>query len=85
MLSGKVLTATQLGKSRVSVSIFDAPSIQSYVRSARFDVSPVLSINRVHLGEFVHVGQEDVDFDDLFDASASGFQNLRQVLDALVL
>lgn len=56
-----------------------------YVRSARLDVAPVGAVDLVHLGKVAHVGQEDVDLDDLLQASAGSLEDGRQVLDALVL
>jgi hypothetical protein len=44
-----------------------------------------LCVNRVHLGEFIHIIDEDVDLDDLVNRRAGGFENGAQVLDALVL
>lgn len=55
------------------------------VRPAWLDIPPVLHVDRVHLGKVVHVGQEDVDLDDLVDARAGGLEDVGQVLDALVL
>lgn len=54
-------------------------------RPARLDIAPVGGIDLVHFGKVIHVGEEDVDLDDLFNARASGFEDGREVLDALVL
>ena len=48
-------------------------------------VDEVLLVLVVHGGEVCHVGQEDVDLDDLVDAGAGSLEDLGQVLDALVL
>lgn len=56
-----------------------------YLRSAGLDVAPVGAVDLVHLGKVGHVGQEDVDLDDLFERGAGGLENGRQVLDALML
>jgi hypothetical protein len=37
------------------------------LRAARLDVSPVLSVDLIHLCEIGHVGKEDVHFDDMLD------------------
>jgi hypothetical protein len=54
-------------------------------RSAGLDLAPVGAVDLVHLGKVGHVGQEDVDLDDLVERGAGGFENGRQVLDALML
>lgn len=54
-------------------------------RPAGLDVAPVRAVHLVHLGKVAHVGQEDVDLDDLFEAGAGGLEDGGQVLDALVL
>lgn len=54
-------------------------------RSARLDIAPVGGVDFVHLGKVIHAGEEDVDLDDLVEAGASGLEDSRQVLDALVL
>lgn len=58
---------------------------QMNLRSAGLDVAPVGAVDLVHLGKVAHVGQEDVDLDDLLEAGAGGFEDGGQVLDALVL
>jgi hypothetical protein len=54
-------------------------------RPARLHITPVLHVDRVHLGEVIHVGQEDIDLDDLVDIGTGFLENVAQVLDALVL
>lgn len=55
------------------------------LRSAGLDVAPVGAVDLVHLGKVGHVGEEDVDLDDLLEGGAGGLEDGRQVLDALVL
>lgn len=38
-----------------------------HIRAGRLDVSPVLGVDFVHFGKVGHVGEEDVDLDDLVD------------------
>jgi hypothetical protein len=54
-------------------------------RSARLDVSPVRGVDLIHLGKVVHVGQEDVDLDDIAEIGSGSLKDCAQVLDALVL
>lgn len=54
-------------------------------RSAGLDIAPVLHVNGVHLSKVIHVGQEDIDLDDLCDIGAGLLEDVGQVLDALVL
>lgn len=56
-----------------------------YSRPAWLDISPVCHVYFVHRGKVIHVGEEDIDFDDFINVCSSSFQNCRQVLDALVL
>lgn len=55
------------------------------LRAAGLDIAPVGAVDLVHLGKVGHVGDEDVDLDDLFEGGAGGLENGFQVLDALVL
>lgn len=55
------------------------------LRSAGLDVAPVGAVDLVHLGKVGHVGEEDVDLDDLFEGGTGLLEDGRQVLDALVL
>jgi hypothetical protein len=55
------------------------------LRSAWLDITPVLGVDRVHCVKVVHVGQEDVDLDDLGDVCSGSLKDIGQVLDALVL
>ena len=50
---------------------------------ARRLVGEPLFIFTVHLGKVLHIDQEDIDLDDLLDATASGLEDGRQVLAAL--
>lgn len=45
----------------------------------------VLAVNFVHIAELFHVGNEDIELDDLITARPSGFEHGCQVLDDLVL
>jgi hypothetical protein len=44
-----------------------------------------LHVHGVHLGEVIHVRQEDIDLDDLGDVGAGLLEDVGQVLNALVL
>lgn len=55
------------------------------IRPDGLDLPPVLLVHRVHLGKVVHVGQEHVDLDHLVDVGARRFEDVGEVLDALVL
>lgn len=54
-------------------------------RPCRFDISPILHIHLVHLGEVVDVRQEDVDFNDFFQTGSGSFEYHSEVLNALML
>lgn len=49
------------------------------------DLAPVLRVDLVHGGKVGHVGDEDIDLDDVLDGGASSLEDGLQVLDALVL
>lgn len=55
------------------------------LRPAGLNIAPVGHVDLVHGGKVIHVGEEDVDLDDIVDGGARGLKNGRQVLDALVL
>ena len=55
------------------------------VRPAGLDVASVGRVDLVHLGKVLHVGEPDVDLDDLLEGGASGLEDGLEVLDALVL
>lgn len=44
-----------------------------------------MRIDGIHVGEFVHIVNENVDFDDFVDRSTRCFEDMSQVFDALVL
>lgn len=50
-----------------------------------FDISPILHIHLVHLGEVVDVRQENVDFNNFLQTGSSGFKHDAEVLDTLML
>lgn len=54
-------------------------------RSYGLDITPVGAVDLVHLGKVGHVGEEDVDLDDVVEVGAGGLEDGGQVLDALVL
>lgn len=56
-----------------------------HIRACGLNVSPVLRVDFVHFGKVGHVGEEDVDLDDLVDVRAGRLENGAEVLDALVL
>lgn len=45
----------------------------SISRSAGFDIAPVLAVDLVHGGKVIHVGQEDIDLDDLENVGSGSF------------
>lgn len=55
------------------------------LRAARLDIAPIGHVHLVHLGKVVHVGEKDVDLDDLVDTSARSLEDGGQVFDALML
>lgn len=71
--------------SRQTLAELQKVTVTNNLRSAGLDITPVGGVNLVHLGKVVHVGEEDVDLDDLLQAGAGGLKNGREVLDALVL
>lgn len=83
VFKGNVLTATHLD--RVSVIPENVQQSSRYVRPAWLNITPVLHINRVHIGKVIHIRQEHIDLDDLVDIRSGGFEDMGQVLNALVL
>ena len=67
----------------LALLVFQPASL--HVRPAGLDVAPVGLVDLVHGGEVVHIGEEDVDLDDVLDGGAGLLEDGRQVLDALVL
>jgi hypothetical protein len=57
-------------------------SLDSNAAASRLVGEPLLVLG-VHIGKVVHVGQEDIDLDDLGDVGASGLNNGLEVLAAL--
>lgn len=53
-------------------------------RSTGLDLAPVSFVDFVHSAEVGHIGEEDVDLDDLIDVRAGSFEHDGEVLDALV-
>lgn len=56
-----------------------------YSRPARLHIAPVGAVNLIHLGKVVHVGEEDIDLDDIVDVGASLLEDSTEVLDTLML
>lgn len=56
-----------------------------YIRPAWLNITPVLRINRIHIGKVIHIRQEHIDLDDLVDIRSGGFEDMGQVFNALVL
>ena len=54
-------------------------------RPAGLNIAPVGGVDLVHGSKVVHVGEEDIDLDDVVNGGASSLQDGSQVLDALVL
>ena len=59
--------------------------LDCHARAAGFHIPPVLLVGLVHLGEERHVREEDVDFEDGFEAAVGGLQDRGEVLDGAVL
>jgi hypothetical protein len=59
--------------------------LDRHTRAAGFHIPPVLLVGLVHLGEERHVREEDVDFEDGFEAAVGGLQDRGEVLDGAVL
>jgi hypothetical protein len=59
--------------------------LDRHARAAGFHIPPVLLVGLVHLGEERHVREEDVDFEDGFEAAVGGLQDRGEVLDGAVL
>lgn len=59
--------------------------LDCHARAAGPHIPPVLLVGLVHVGEERHVGEEDVDFEDGFQAAVGGLQDGGQVLDGAVL
>lgn len=60
-------------------------SVVKHSRSTRLDITPVGLVHLIHLCKVVHIGQEHIDLDDLFDGCSCFLENSGKVLDALVL
>lgn len=54
-------------------------------RSRGLDVAPVLFIDLIHLRKVPHIGEEDVDLDDILQRRAGGLKNRFKIGNALVL
>lgn len=82
VLRGRVLTATHL-----YIMLASGPKSRDLgdSRPAGLNITPVLHVNLIHGSKVVHVGQKDVDLDNMVDSGASSLENGSQVLDALVL
>ena len=59
--------------------------LDRHARAAGLHIPPVLLVGLVHAGEERHVGEEDVDFEDGFEAAVGGLQDGGEVLDGAVL
>jgi hypothetical protein len=59
--------------------------LDRHARAAGLHIAPVLLVGLVHAGEERHVGEEDVDFEDGFEAAVGGLQDGGEVLDGAVL
>jgi hypothetical protein len=54
-------------------------------RPRRLHIAPVRRIHLIHLGKVLHIGEKDIDLDDVLETRSCRFQDGAQVLDALVL
>jgi hypothetical protein len=59
--------------------------LDRHARAARLHIAPILLVGLVHVGEERHVREEDIDFEDGFEAAVGGLQDCGQVLDGAVL
>lgn len=59
--------------------------LDRHARSRGFYIAPVRFVDVVHGREVLHVGEEDVDFEDGVEACAGGGEDRGEVADALVL
>lgn len=59
--------------------------LHSNTSATRLDIAPVRLVHVVHAREVLHVGQEDVDFENVLQAGFGGFEHGGEVADALVL
>ena len=55
------------------------------LRPDGLDLAPVLRVHLIHSSKVSHVGDEDIDLDDVLKGGASGLEDGAEVLDALVL
>ena len=77
VLSGNVLTATHLVTLATrNVSKKKKSEGGGNIRSAGLNITPILHIDGVHLGEVIHIGQKHVHFDDLVDVRPSFFEDV---------
>jgi len=59
--------------------------LDRHARAAGLHIPPVLLVGLVHVGKERHVREEDVDFEDGFEAAVGGLQDCGEVLDGAVL
>lgn len=59
--------------------------MESLLRSCRLDISPILTVDLIHLRKIIHTGQKDIDFNHFAQVGSRSSQNGSKVLDTLVL
>lgn len=59
--------------------------LHGHTCSRGLHIVPIRLVDLVHRGEMLHVGEEDVDFEDGVEAGAGGGEDGGEVADALVL
>lgn len=59
--------------------------LNRHTRPRGFHIAPVRLVGFVHGREVLHVGEEDVDFENRVEAAAGGGEDGGEVADALVL
>lgn len=83
VFNGNVLTATHL--LNISQQPIPVPLDRKHLRPRRLNLAPVLRIHGIHIRKVIHIIQEHVHLDDLVEGRASLFEDVREVLDALML
>ena len=83
VFNGRVLTATHLHQ-LVSIRILRSKGKYN-VRPTRLNLTPILHINRIHIGKVIHIRQKDIHLEHLCDVAPSRLEDVAQVFDTLML
>lgn len=54
-------------------------------RPSRFHISPICHVHLIHRREIIHIGQKDIDFDDVIDIRPRGGEDGCEIGYTLVL